>query len=395
MIKVSIIFGTRPEVIKLARIINAFEGIDRVQLSVCFTGQHKEMVLPLLDFFEIEVDSSLEIMQPGQTLNGLASRSLLAVDEYLQKIEPDIVFVQGDTTTAMCAATAAFHRKIKIAHVEAGLRTHNIFSPFPEEFNRQVISKIADIHFAPTESAKKNLLDENIPSSKIFVTGNPVIDTLLFTRNKMEKNPAIVNNNHPWEKDKKKFILITGHRRENFGSGFENICAAVKELAEKYSAYNFVFPVHLNPNVQEPVNRVLSGTSNIFLIEPVQYIQFTSLMDKCHFILTDSGGVQEEAPTFGKPVLVLRKVTERPEASMMGLARIVGTSRERIVEEAANLLTNQALYRSMSEAESPYGDGRASERISKALTRWFQGSLPALQEEEQFSYAPRLVSMAA
>jgi len=363
LIKVSIIFGTRPEVIKLARIIKAFENINTVQLSVCFTGQHKEMVLPLLDFFEIKVDSSLEIMQPGQTLNSLASRSLLAVDEYLQKIEPDIVFVQGDTTTAMCAATAAFHRKIRIAHVEAGLRTHNIFSPFPEEFNRQVISKIADIHFAPTESAKKNLLNENIPSSKIFVTGNPVIDTLLFTRNKTEKNQAIIHNNHPWEKDKKKFILITGHRRENFGSGFENICNAVKELAEKYSDYNFVFPVHLNPNVQEPVNRILSDKKNIFLIEPLQYIQFTSLMDKCHFILTDSGGVQEEAPSLGKPVLVMRDTTEREEAVESGAARLIGTSKKAIIDNVTELIESKETFEKMSHVKNPFGDGKTSSRI--------------------------------
>jgi UDP-N-acetylglucosamine 2-epimerase (non-hydrolysing) len=359
-LKVSVIFGTRPEIIKLVSIIKLFRQYKQVSLDVCFTGQHKEMVLPLLDFFDIKVDHSLEIMKPGQSLAVLNANAIQAIDKYLEVNSPDIVFVQGDTTTAMCAATAAFYRKIKVAHVEAGLRTFDIFSPFPEEFNRQVISKITDLHFAPTENARKNLIKENIDDSKIFVTGNTVIDALFYTKEKTKDASA---NKGPWDKDNKKIILITGHRRESFGNGFENICEAIRQLSLKYTDFNFVYPVHLNPNVQEPVHRLLNGLSNVYLIAPLDYIKFTSLMLSSHFILTDSGGVQEEAPSLGKPVLIMRDTTERAEAVTCGAARLVGTDVEKIVSNAKELIEDEDTYRKMSGAGNPFGDGFAGKRI--------------------------------
>jgi UDP-N-acetylglucosamine 2-epimerase (non-hydrolysing) len=359
-LKVSIIFGTRPEVIKLISIIKLFRQHKQVTLDVCFTGQHKEMVLPLLDFFEVKVDHSLEIMKPGQTLAELTANAVQAIDKYLEIKKPDIVFVQGDTTTAMCAATAAFYRKIKVAHVEAGLRTFDIFSPFPEEFNRQVISKITDLHFAPTESARENLAKENIGGNKVFVTGNTVIDTLLYTKDRLKDLPA---NKNLWDKDERKIVLITGHRRESFGNGFENICEAIRQLSLRYPNYNFVYPVHLNPNVQEPVHRLLSGLSNVYLIAPLDYIDFTRLMVSSYLILTDSGGVQEEAPSLGKPVLIMRETTERMEAVTCGAARLVGTDIEKIINNASELIEKEEVYRKMSNAGNPFGDGLAGKRI--------------------------------
>jgi len=371
MIKVGIIFGTRPEVIKLASVIKAFELEKNVDLSICFTGQHREMVLPLLDFFEIKVDHSLDLMQPNQTLSSLSARCLTAVDQYLDTFKPDIIFVQGDTTTAMCAAMAAFYRKVKIAHVEAGLRTHDVRSPFPEEFNRQVVSKIADIHFAPTTAAAQNLEAENINSEAIVVTGNTVIDALLLTRNKISSNPGAYQKQYPWGHNSNNMVLITGHRRENFGDGFENICAAIKELALKYPAYNFVYPVHLNPNVQEPVKRILNDTGNVYLIPPVDYVAFVGLMNSCRFILTDSGGVQEEAPTLGKPVLILRTSTEREEAVNSGAAMLVGTDKQKIIDIATRLIEEDAFYQTMSAVKNPFGDGRAAEKIVTTTIAYF------------------------
>jgi UDP-N-acetylglucosamine 2-epimerase (non-hydrolysing) len=372
LIKVSIIFGTRPEVIKLSRVIKELQKEPNVELNVCFTGQHKEMVLPLVDFFEIKIDHALDIMMPNQTLAGLSSLSIKKVDEYLEVVKPDIVFVQGDTTTAMCAATAAFYRKIKVAHVEAGLRTNNMFSPFPEEFNRQVISKITDIHFAPTEAAKENLLKEGVNPSSIFVTGNTVIDALLFTKNKVEQSSEKYLRKNLWDNNLNEIILITGHRRENFGPGFENMCTAIKQLAERYPNYNFVYPVHLNPNVQEPVKRILNGLKNVYLIPPMDYIQFTALMSKCYFILTDSGGVQEEAPTLGKPVLVMRDTTEREEAVAAGAAKLVGTDKDVIVNNATALLENKELFNKMSRVSNPFGDGSAAVKIVEETLTYFE-----------------------
>ena len=365
MIKVSVIFGTRPEAIKMATVIKEFEHQNEVALNVCFTGQHREMVLPLLDFFEIKVNHSLDVMQPNQTLAGLGARSLMATDEYLNSVKPDLVFVQGDTTTAMSAATASFYHKIKVAHIEAGLRTHNMFSPFPEEFNRQVISKIAYLHFAPTNASAKNLLTEGISPNKVFVTGNTVIDALLFTQQKVKKNPLLYQKHYNWEGDGKKIILITGHRRENFGEGFENICSAIRVLALKFNNYNFIYPVHLNPKVQEPVMRILKGVSNIHLVSPMDYIQFTTLMSKSYLILTDSGGVQEEAPSFGKPVLIMRDTTEREEAIQAGAAKLIGTTKSSIINNVTELLENEELFDKMSNVVNPFGDGLAAKKIVK------------------------------
>jgi UDP-N-acetylglucosamine 2-epimerase (non-hydrolysing) len=369
-LKVSIIFGTRPEVIKLASVIQLFQQQDVLEVNVCFTGQHKEMVLPLLHFFEIKVDTSLNLMQPNQTLAGLSARSISGLDNYLNEISPDIVIVQGDTTTAMCAAITSFYRKIKLAHVEAGLRTDNIYSPFPEEFNRQVISKISNLHFAPTPIAKQNLLNENIDEKTISVTGNTVIDALLFTQQKVNSNPSRYLQKYPWDENKNPIVLITGHRRENFGTGFQNICGAIKELAKKYSNYNFVYPVHLNPNVQEPVKQLLSALDNVYLIRPVDYIQFISLMTKSYLILTDSGGVQEEAPSLGKPVLIMRDTTERLEAIQAGAAKLVGTKKSDIVDNTIELLENKILYQKMSTISNPFGTGKAAEKIVTTIINY-------------------------
>jgi UDP-N-acetylglucosamine 2-epimerase (non-hydrolysing) len=371
MIRVSIIFGTRPEAIKMAMLIKAFEKRKETELSVCFTGQHKEMVLPLIDFFELTVKYSLDIMRPNQTLAGLTARSLDALDAYLDEVKPDIVLVQGDTTTAMSAATAAFYRKVKVGHIEAGLRTFNITSPFPEEFNRQVISKIADLHFAPTKQASQNLEKENIQKSTIFLTGNTVIDALLFTQKKITENASKYKFDYPWSTNEKPFILITGHRRENFGLGFENICYAIKELSVRYSDYNFVYPVHLNPNVQEPVKKILSGQKNIHLFPPLDYLQFTSLLSGCYFVLTDSGGVQEEAPSLGKPVLVMRDTTERQEAITAGVAILVGTDKEKIITEASRLIDDKDYYKKMSTAQNPFGNGDSAEQIVQHIIHYF------------------------
>lgn len=371
MIKVSIIFGTRPEAIKMAMLIKAFKSRKELQLSVCFTGQHKEMVLPLIDFFDLTIDYSLNIMRPNQTLAGLTAISFEALDAYLDEVKPDIVLVQGDTTTAMCAATAAFYRKIKIGHIEAGLRTFDIKSPFPEEFNRQIISKISDLHFAPTEQAVNNLNEEGVDSSSIFLTGNTVIDALFFTQKKLSNDTKKYTFETSWLVNDKPFILITGHRRENFGQGFENICFAIKELSLKYPNYNFVYPVHLNPNVQEPVNKILSAQENICLLSPLDYLQFVSLLSSCYFVLTDSGGIQEEAPSLGKPVLVMRDSTERQEAITAGVAILVGTDKNKIVAEASRLIEDKEFYKSMSTAQSPFGIGDSSEQIVEQIVRYF------------------------
>jgi UDP-N-acetylglucosamine 2-epimerase (non-hydrolysing) len=361
--KILIVFGTRPEAIKMAMVIKSLQKEPSVELVVCFTGQHKEMVLPLIDFFELPIHHSLDIMTPNQSLVTVSSRSLEALDALYKNEKPDYVFVQGDTTTAMCAAIAAFYLKIKIGHIEAGLRTYNMQSPFPEEFNRQVIAKIANVHFAPTRQAKQNLIQEGIPENNISITGNTVIDALLFTQNVYSNKVKEDNNILPWEESKKPYILITGHRRENFGTGFENICNAINELANKYPDFNFVYPVHLNPNVQEPVQKTLSGKDNIFLIEPMDYVAFTNLLSKCYFILTDSGGVQEEAPALGKPVLVMRDTTEREEAIIAKVAQLVGSEKNNIVKKASQLIEDKSLYNQMSTAQNPFGDGTASEKI--------------------------------
>lgn len=371
MTKVSVIFGTRPEAIKMAILIKTLESKKEINLDVCFTGQHKEMVFPLLDFFGLTVNHSLDIMEPNQTLASLTSKSIDAMDKYLQEAQPDIVLVQGDTTTAMCAATVAFYRKIKIGHIEAGLRTHDMFSPFPEEFNRQIISRIANLHFAPTLKAKNNLLNENIAETSVFVTGNTVIDALMFTQQKIRENKLLFVQKNPWDDSGKPYILITSHRRENFGVSLENICEAIKELSAKYSFFNFVFPVHLNPNVLNPVNKILGGIKNIFLIPPLDYVKFTSLLAGSHLVLTDSGGIQEEAPSMGIPVLVMRDTSERQEAISSGSAILVGTDKRNIVSVTSNLIEDHLFYDRMSSATNPFGNGNAAEQIVEVIIENF------------------------
>ena len=364
--KISIVFGTRPEAIKMAMLVKELKAEESIDVDVCFSGQHKEMVLPIINFFEIKIDHSLDIMTPDQTLATLSARAIQAFDDYFIEVSPDLVLVQGDTTTAMCAAMAAFYRKIKIGHVEAGLRTYNMFSPFPEEFNRQVISRIANLHFAPTARAAKQLVAEKIDKETIHITGNTVIDALFFTINKIKEHAGVFEENYPWL-DEKPFVLITGHRRENFGKGFEDICLAIKELSQKFPSYNFVYPVHLNPQVQKPVFELLSGLQNVHLISPLDYVQFTYFLSKCFLVLTDSGGVQEEAPSFGKPVLVMRDTTERQEAVESGVARLVGTNKELIVGEVSRLIEHKDEYDKMSKQQNPYGTGDASKKILSVI----------------------------
>jgi UDP-N-acetylglucosamine 2-epimerase (non-hydrolysing) len=388
--RVSIIFGTRPEAIKLCPLVLAMRDQRDLAAHVCVTGQHREMLDQVLDVFGVVPDADLKLMRPNQTLAGLTSRAIAAIDEYLQASRPDMVIVQGDTTTVFCAALCAFYRNIPVGHVEAGLRTFNKWSPFPEEINRVLSTRVADLHFAPTETARQNLLREKVPEDNIFVTGNTVIDALLFAVERVRKNPPVVDGlpgflqpgHQPGSGQKKNerpsMVLITGHRRENFGEGFENICRAIASLAERFPDTHFVYPVHLNPNVREPVNRLLGtdsstgssatgGKQNIHLIEPLGYLPFVAMMDRAKVVLTDSGGVQEEAPSLGKPVLVMRDTTERPEAVDMGTVKLVGTDAEAIVDNVATLLTDEKAYATMANAINPYGDGKACGRILAAI----------------------------
>ena len=368
-VRISIIFGTRPELIKLFPVIKSFKARTDCEIDVCFTGQHKEMVLQLLDFFQLSIDYNLELMEANQTLSGLTSKAISALDAYYLEKKPDIVFVQGDTTTALCAAQVAFYHKIKVAHVEAGLRTNDIYSPFPEEFNRLTISTISNFHFAPTRSAAINLANEGYPETHIITTGNTVIDTLFFTLDKLKASPELVNGSVLPEKP---FILITGHRRENHGKGIISICRAIKELAIKYTSLSFVYPVHLNPNIKVPVSELLGDIENVQLLEPLNYVEFVYMMANCKLIVTDSGGVQEEAPSLGKPIIVTRESTERPEAIDAGVAVLVGSSEERIIAKVSELIENNEVYESMSKGVNPYGDGKASERIVAETLRLYQ-----------------------
>lgn len=373
------IFGTRPEAVKLAPVIKKLEeNKDLFESIICVTAQHRQMLDQVLDLFEIKPDYDLNIMKPNQSLFELTSNVLLNLQPVLEKEKPDIILVQGDTTTVFVASLAAFYLKIKVGHVEAGLRTFNKYSPFPEEVNRKLTTSIADYHFAPTEISQKNLIDENIDKNSIYVTGNTVIDALFLTLKKL-KLDQINNELSPKVKEisdlclkinpknNKKIVLLTGHRRENFGQGFENICYAIKEIAEKNSDVEIIYPVHLNPNVREPVMRIISKNSNIHLIEPLDYEPFVYLMDKSYVIITDSGGVQEEAPSLGKPVLVMRDTTERPEAVLAGTVKLVGTDKDLLIKEANILLNNLDEYKKMSMAHNPYGDGKASQRIIDIL----------------------------
>ncbi|WP_333662916.1 non-hydrolyzing UDP-N-acetylglucosamine 2-epimerase [Chishuiella changwenlii] len=363
-IKNLIIFGTRPEAIKMAPLVNEFKKDESFETKVCVTAQHREMLDQVLDFFSIKPDFDLDLMKPNQNLYSLTSDIIIELKPILEDFNPDYVYVHGDTTTTMAASIAAFYSGAKVCHIEAGLRTHNKRSPFPEEINRQVTGRIADYHFAPTSKSKSNLLAENVKEESILVTGNTVIDALLDSSIKVQElNNNEINFLKNLINPGKKIILVTGHRRENHGQGFINICEALKEIALLHDDVQIIYPVHLNPNVQKPVHDILSGIKNISLIDPIAYPAFVWLMSKSYMIITDSGGVQEEAPSLGKPVLVMRDTTERPEAVEAGTVILVGTNKEKIVFEVNTLLTNKEKYNSMTELHNPYGDGKACEKI--------------------------------
>ncbi|MFU2315459.1 non-hydrolyzing UDP-N-acetylglucosamine 2-epimerase [Rahnella sp. PCH160] len=368
--KVLTIFGTRPEAIKMAPLVLALSQDAAFESKVCVTAQHREMLDQVLRLFEITPDYDLNIMKPGQGLTEITSRILTGLKPVLDEFKPDVVLVHGDTTTTLSASLAAFYHQISVGHVEAGLRTGDLSSPWPEEGNRLLTGHLARWHFAPTENARSNLTRENIPESRIFVTGNTVIDALLWVRDRFNSDASLAQqlaNTYPFLDANKKLILVTGHRRESFGGGFERICSALADIARQHPDVQIVYPVHLNPNVSEPVNRILAGIDNIVLIDPQDYLPFVYLMDKAYLILTDSGGVQEEAPSLGKPVLVMRETTERPEAVDAGTVRLVGTDPAKIVKEVNRLLSDENEYNSMSRAHNPYGDGHACRHILDAL----------------------------
>lgn len=378
MKKVLLVFGTRPEAIKMAPLVQEFKKYpDQFNTQVCVTGQHREMLDQVLTMFKIVPDYDLNIMRPNQDLFDVTSRVLLGMRDVLKVSCPDIVFVHGDTTTSMAAALAAFYQQIPVAHIEAGLRTGNIYSPWPEEMNRSITGRIATYNFAPTLCSKQNLLKENVPESSIVVTGNTVIDALHWVANKIASDKQLQTALQEDIKlmgydasrcDSRRIVLITGHRRENFGEGFMHICHAIASLAEKYPDVDFVYPMHLNPNVRKPVMEILAdGKTNVFLLEPLQYFQFVFLMENSYLVLTDSGGVQEEAPGLGKPVLVMRNTTERPEAIEAGTVMLVGAERERIEKGVSILLNDYAMYEKMSNAVNPYGDGFACHRIVDSI----------------------------
>lgn len=371
MKKTLFVFGTRPEAIKLAPVIRLFKSKAVFDVRVCVTGQHREMLRQVLDVFDLTPDIDLGLMRPNQSLASLSSLAIEQLNDVFAEHKPDLVLVQGDTTTVFCAALAAFYNKIPVGHIEAGLRTGNLQSPWPEEANRVLTTRLAALHFAPTSVAKQNLLDERVPASQIFETGNTIVDALLMANSILEDQPPAISGLpdflQPNADSDVKMVLITGHRRENFGDGFEHMCRAIRKLAEHFPSVHFVYPVHLNPNVQKPVLRILGASSgNIHLIQPQSYLEFVGLMARSHLILTDSGGVQEEAPSLGKPVLVMRDTTERPEAVLASTSRLVGTDEDRIFSSVSELLTDTAIYSSMSKAVNPYGDGQASERIFDA-----------------------------
>ncbi|MBA3025024.1 MAG: UDP-N-acetylglucosamine 2-epimerase (non-hydrolyzing) [Sulfurimonas sp.] len=374
MKRILIVFGTRPEAIKMAPLVKEFQKhTDIFETKVCVTAQHREMLDQVLEMFEIIPEYDLNLMKPGQDLYDITANVLLGMKDVLSSFQPDVVLVHGDTTTTSATSLAAFYQKIKVGHVEAGLRTGDIYSPWPEEANRQITGVLANYHFAPTTTSRDNLLRENKNQTGILVTGNTVIDALFLALEKIEnsvelKNSIIESINTQYKiNETKKLILVTGHRRENFGQGFVNICEALKTLALNNPNIDIVYPVHLNPNVQKPVKDLLSNVSNIYLIEPLQYETFLYLMSKSYFIITDSGGVQEEAPSLGKPVLVMRDTTERPEALEAGTVKLVGTNSEMIIKEAQRLLDDALEYEKMSKAHNPYGDGKACEKIVRFL----------------------------
>jgi len=400
MKKILLVFGTRPEAIKMMPLVKEFQKYpDKFKTIVCVTAQHREMLDQVLNLFQIKPDYDLNIMESGQDLYDVTSRVLLGMRSVLKETEPDIVFIHGDTTTSTAAALASFYQKIPVGHIEAGLRTHDIYSPWPEEMNRQITSKIATYHFAPTILSKQNLMLEGIKNDNIFITGNTVIDSLYWVTDKMKNDKALkktitqslVNFGLPlfkiqaWEKhsnslfatkslNRRKLVLITGHRRENFGQGFDNIFKAIKELSELHTETDFVYPMHLNPNVRNNITKIFglaennkSKSDNLYFIEPLDYLPFIYLMNQSYLVLTDSGGIQEEAPGLGKPVLVMRNTTERPEALKAGTVRLVGTDKKLIIEQVSKLIKNKSYYLKMSKANNPYGDGKACSRILNKL----------------------------
>ena len=370
MIKVLSVFGTRPEAIKMAPLVNLLKAESEIDSRVCVTGQHREMLDQVLSLFAIQPEYDLAIMKAGQDLYDVTTSILLKIKPVLRDFQPDIVLVHGDTSTTFAAALACYYEKIAVGHVEAGLRTGNIYSPWPEEANRKLTGAITSLHFAPTDTSAANLLAENVAAKSIMVTGNTVIDALLQVVDKItedEKLSSAFAKQFPYGQNGRRLILVTGHRRESFGDGFEQICAALAELAKTFTDCDIVYPVHLNPNVREPVYRLLSDVSNVHLIPPQDYLPFVYLMSKATIVLTDSGGIQEEAPSLGKPVLVMRDTTERPEAVSAGTVKLVGTNRKKIVEQVSRLLTDNDYYQGMSFAHNPYGDGKACQRIVNAI----------------------------
>jgi len=398
--RILLVFGTRPEAIKVAPLVKEFQQhADAFETVVCVTGQHRKMLDQVLSLFEIVPDYDLNIMKDGQDLYDITARVLAGMQNVIKEVQPDVVFVHGDTTTSMAAALAAFYQQIPVAHIEAGLRTHNIYSPFPEEMNRQITSRIATYHFAPTQLNKENLLNEGVKEDYIVVTGNTVIDALKMVIDKIKSNDNLqneiketflksglpermINSSFQSPISNHKLVLITGHRRENFGDGFLHICKAIKTLAEKYPEVDFVYPMHLNPNVRKPIKEIFgdlvpdhqspipnywSTSTNLHFIEPLEYLPFVFLMEQSTLVLTDSGGIQEEAPGLGKPVLVMRDTTERPEAVDAGTVKLVGTDYDLIVSEVSRLLNDKDYYNSMAQAINPYGDGKASERIVRMI----------------------------
>lgn len=381
-LRVGVVFGTRPEAIKLAPVISELTSRpEQFQPFLISTAQHRSMLDQVMNVFGIAPHVDLDLMQPNQTLSSLTCRVLQAMDSVLLENPLDALVVQGDTTTAFAAALAAFYRRVPVAHVEAGLRSRDIANPFPEEVNRRLAGVVTALHFAPTSLARENLLGEGIAAHQIVTTGNTVVDAVkMLVEMQMADQP--LPSGVP--DDGSRILLITSHRRESWGTELENICDAIREIVTSFSDVRAIYPVHMNPNVRSTVMTRLGNLDRVHLIEPVDYFGFLSLLRRCYLVLTDSGGVQEEAPTFGKPVLVLRKVTERPEASMMGLARIVGTTREAIVREATDILSSTVVYRTMSEGVNPYGDGRAAARIVESLWRWMNGETPVLDLSQQF-----------
>ena len=371
--KVLLIFGTRPEAVKMATLALKFKADTRFDLKICVTGQHREMLDQVLNLFGISPDFDLNIMQPGQDLIDITSKILQELKKVFQVYKPDMILVHGDTSSTLAASLAAYYHAIPVSHVEAGLRTGNLYSPWPEEANRKITAVLSTLHFAPTMTSRANLIAEGYSEDSIKVTGNTVIDSLLFINSKIEEDENLEKEilfSLPFYRADKPVVLITGHRRESFGDGFERICEAISLAAKKHSNYDFIYPVHLNPNVSEPVNRILAGIENVHLVAPLGYLPFVYLMSKSHLILTDSGGVQEEAPSLGKPVLVMRDTTERPEAVESGTVKLVGTDVDKITQSIDELIFNQDTYKKMSQASNPYGDGKACERILEELYAW-------------------------